>query len=287
SRLYHIQGDLGRAVQEIQKSVDFMKIHAPAAVKDEVIAQQVRIQLAQGRPSAAEATLRSQDTSFKEQFTLPSLVEPQKISAVRILLYRAQVQGELTHLQPGIEQADELIDWLLSESYILFALETLLLRAQLHAVAGDEQASMADYLSALKLGEPEGAITCFVEEGPLVAEDLAKMLEADQLGSVQPAYIEDILAAFSSAKQPGVQPGKGVVTQTLAADPEDQIIVPLTERELDVLRLMAEGLKYEEIGDRLYISLNTVRYHVKAIYGKLNVNNRTKAIEKAHQLGIL
>jgi LuxR family maltose regulon positive regulatory protein len=287
SRLYHIQGDLGRAVQEIQKSVDLMKIHAPAAVKDEVIAQQVRIQLAQGCPSAAEATLRSQDTSFKEQFTLPSLVEPQKISAVRILLYRAQVQGELTHLQPGIEQADELIDWLLSESYILFALETLLLRAQLHAVAGDEQASVADYLSALKLGEPEGAITCFVEEGPLVAEDLAKMLEADQLGSVQPAYIEDILAAFSSGKQPGVQPGKGVVTQTLAADPEDQIIDPLTERELDVLRLMAEGLKYEQIGDRLYISLNTVRYHVKAIYGKLNVNNRTKAIEKAHQLGIL
>ena len=54
-----------------------------------------------------------------------------------------------------------------------------------------------------------------------------------------------------------------------------------------MLRLMAEGLKYEEIGERLYISLNTVRYHVKAIYGKLSVNNRTKAIEKAQQLGVL
>jgi len=50
---------------------------------------------------------------------------------------------------------------------------------------------------------------------------------------------------------------------------------------------MAEGLKYAEIAERLYISVNTVRYHVKALYGKLNANNRTKAIEKAQYLKIL
>ena len=61
----------------------------------------------------------------------------------------------------------------------------------------------------------------------------------------------------------------------------------MTDRELDVLRLMTEGLKYEEIAKRLFISLNTVRSHVKAIYGKLNVNNRIKAIEMARQLQIL
>ncbi|MCJ7657732.1 MAG: LuxR C-terminal-related transcriptional regulator [Anaerolineales bacterium] len=54
-----------------------------------------------------------------------------------------------------------------------------------------------------------------------------------------------------------------------------------------MLRLMAEGLKYEEIGECLYISLNTVRYHVKSIYGKLSVNNRTKAIERGERLGVL
>ena len=287
SRLYHIQGDLGRAVQEIQKSVDLMKVQAPAAVKDEVIAQQVRIQLAQGRPAAAEATLKSQVSSFKDQFSLPNLVEPLQISAVRILLYRAQVQGELANLKPGIEQADALIDWLLSESYILFALETLLLRAQLHAAAGDEGASVADYLAALQLGEPEGAISCFVEEGPVVAEALANMLACHQLETVNPAYVKEILAAFASAKKAAAQGAESTTEHAPAGDPQDQVIEPLTSRELEVLHLMAEGLKYEEIGDRLYISLNTVRYHVKAIYGKLNVNNRTKAIEKAHQFGIL
>ena len=60
------------------------------------------------------------------------------------------------------------------------------------------------------------------------------------------------------------------------------MIEPLTDRELDVLRLMTDGLKYEEIAGRLFISLNTVRTYVKGIYRKLNVNNRSKAIIQAH-----
>ena len=85
-----------------------------------------------------------------------------------------------------------------------------------------------------------------------------------------------ILAAF---------PGPGPSTATPSRPPPE--FEPLTERELDVLRLMAEGMKYEEIAERLYISLNTVRSHVKAVYGKFGVDNRTKAIEAARQMRIL
>jgi LuxR family maltose regulon positive regulatory protein len=60
-------------------------------------------------------------------------------------------------------------------------------------------------------------------------------------------------------------------------------VEPLSERELDVLRLIAEGLTYQEIGAQLVISLNTVRSHVKAVYGKLGVNNRTQAIASARR----
>jgi len=65
------------------------------------------------------------------------------------------------------------------------------------------------------------------------------------------------------------------------------MLEPLTERELEVLRLIAEGLKYEEIAGRLFISLNTVRTYVKAIYGKLSVNNRTQAIACAREMKLI
>jgi LuxR family maltose regulon positive regulatory protein len=82
---------------------------------------------------------------------------------------------------------------------------------------------------------------------------------------------------------PDLPPASGPVA---LVEPETPV-EPLTDRELEVLGLMAEGLKYKEIAARLFISLNTVRFHVKAIYGKLNVNNRTGAIQMARQRRIL
>ncbi len=65
------------------------------------------------------------------------------------------------------------------------------------------------------------------------------------------------------------------------------LVEPLTERELDVLRLLAEGLTYAEIAARLVVSLNTVRFHVKEIYGKLGVNRQAQAVARARELGLL
>jgi LuxR family maltose regulon positive regulatory protein len=62
---------------------------------------------------------------------------------------------------------------------------------------------------------------------------------------------------------------------------------PLSERELEVLRLLAAGYKYKEVAERLVISMNTVRSHTKNVYSKLNVNNRTQAIARAKELNML
>jgi len=65
------------------------------------------------------------------------------------------------------------------------------------------------------------------------------------------------------------------------------LVEPLSEREIEVLRLIAEGCKYKEIAERLVVSINTVRHHTRNLYGKLEVNNRTQAIGKAKDLNLL
>ncbi|MGW8251013.1 MAG: LuxR C-terminal-related transcriptional regulator, partial [Anaerolineales bacterium] len=243
--------------------------------------QQVRIDLARDRLTAAESALEGEGFTFRDGFAFPGLqldqviaphAAPLYVSALCILLYRASTLRESDSLEQGIILADHLIDGALQRQYIPFALEALLLRAQLYAALGDDQSSQEDYLHALQLGQPEGLVSVFVESGAPTASALAEMLEKDHLGDVRAEYAGKILAAFPRLQQtPDVT----------------ELIEPLTERELEVLRLMADGLKYGEIAARLYISLNTVRSHVKAIYGKLDVNNRTKAVETAHRLGIL
>ena len=165
---------------------------------------------------------------------------------------------------------------MLQSGYLPVALETLLLRAQLQAASGSMQASQADMARALELGEPEGIISIFVEEGQPIADVLTLLLERSRLAPVFASYIRSILAAFPSA-----------VPQVNSPVKPESIIEPLTERELDVLRLIADGFKYEEIAVKLFISLNTVRTYIKGIYGKLEVNSRSQAVLIARQNQIL
>ncbi len=298
SRLFQIEGNLEAAVRELQKAVDLMQVVAPAAVREEVVSQQVRIYLAQNQLTAAEALLTGHGFSFQDQFSFPDLNPGQQnvrpvavlyLSALRILLHRARVRRELAISKPSIELADQLIAGALQHHYIPFALEALLVRAQLHATLGNEQASLADCAQAMELAEPEGFMSVFVEEGPPIAAALAALLKHDRLSAAQRTHVEKILAALAGPRpqldtrgEQFAPPGPAAQAGSVMA-----LIEPLTDRELDVLRLMVEGLKYEEIAGRLFISVNTVRSHVKVIYGKLAVKNCTQAIERARRLQLL
>jgi LuxR family maltose regulon positive regulatory protein len=97
-----------------------------------------------------------------------------------------------------------------------------------------------------------------------------------------PGYVGKLLAAFEDGEQ-----GSKSKSYLPPAPPAQSLIEPLSQRELEVLQLIAQGLSNREIGERLFLSLNTVKVHARNIYGKLGVSNRTEASARARDMGIL
>ncbi len=297
SRLSHIEGDLDTAAREIQKAADLLPLEVPEYIRQEVVSQQVRVYLALDRPAAAEIALRGPGFSFDEQHSFLDIPADYAAQAsfqgsisyskgllynsfLRLLLSKARTENDPVRLKSGIEFAEGLIDRAFKSQQLMVALETLLLRAQMYAELEDLPASKTDYVRVLRLAEPELFIGVFVEHGLPVAEALSNLVRQNQLGDISLPFVERVLDAFAVSLSPqSEKPG----TELHVEGSPVKLVEPLTERELEVLRLMAEGLKYKEIAERLFISLNTVRYHVKAIYSKLNASNRIQAIELARQ----
>jgi LuxR family maltose regulon positive regulatory protein len=124
---------------------------------------------------------------------------------------------------------------------------------------------------ALAFAEPGGFIRIFVNEG-LPMEQL--LSEAATRG-VMSDYIRKLLAAFDAEKQ------------NTAVKSSQPLVEPLSQRELEVLQLIAQGLSNDEIGKRLFLALDTVKGHNRRIYEKLQVQRRTEAVARARELGLL
>ncbi len=296
SRLLEMGGDLEAAAREIQSALELVQVATPAYVRQEAISQQVRVALARNRPDVAEMALQGEGFSFRGTVSFPDIPPGESIpysmgllynSGLRVLLHQARSRRDSTGLRAGITFADQLIEGARRGRYLPILLETLLLRAQIHALLGDRTASRMDTVRALELAEPEDFVALFVEQGLPVADALSELIQQNGLGAVQPDYVQRILAAFSKLESPDALRDDRPAPSPPSETEREALIEPLTDREMDVLRLMAQGLKYREIAAELFISLNTVRSHVKAIYGKLNVNNRTNAITTARQRQIL
>ena len=155
-------------------------------------------------------------------------------------------------------------------------LEGLILLALVFSLQGDTDQALAYLETALSIGEPEGFIRIFVDEGPPMAHLLYKALSH----GVAPEYVNRLLAALPDAEPQQAGPLE-------MQSPEPDLVEPLSERELEVLALIARGLTNREIASRLFLSLNTVKAHTRNIYGKLGVHNRTKGVARAQTLGIL
>jgi LuxR family maltose regulon positive regulatory protein len=151
-----------------------------------------------------------------------------------------------------------------------------MLQALASQARGDTDQAMDVLEQALTLAEPGGFIRIFVDEGP----PMARLLYEAATRGIAPDYARRLLAIFPIAEPEQIDP-----TKTQA--PKSELVEPLSEREIEVLQLIAEGLTNSEIATRLFLSLNTVKVHTRNIYGKLGVHNRTQAVARARALGVL
>ncbi len=159
-----------------------------------------------------------------------------------------------------------------------FTIEVLALQALLHDAQRDEQAALARLQQAVSLAEPGGFIRLFVDLGPRMASLVARL----RWTGILPAYAAQILQAFG-------EPTAAVSRPQAAVSPMSQmeLVEPLTDREHDILILLAQRLTAKEIAQALVISPMTVKRHAANIYSKLQVNGRREAVAKATSLGLL
>jgi LuxR family maltose regulon positive regulatory protein len=155
-------------------------------------------------------------------------------------------------------------------------LEALILLALVFSLQGQTDQAFVPLEKALSMGEPEGYIRIFVDEGT----PMARLLYEAATRGIAPDYARRLLTAFPDLESEQAVPPN-------AQTPEFDWIEPLSERELEVLALVAEGLTNREIAHRLFLTLNTVKAHTGNIYGKLSVHSRTQAVARARALGVL
>jgi LuxR family maltose regulon positive regulatory protein len=205
----------------------------------------------------------------------PRLDEGRDLVSAHLRKYECLVLARLLNLQGRSAEALGVLEPLLVQARQLgrvdLVIQIQIQRALAHQAKGQDAQAMDALGEALSLAEPEGYLRIFLDEG----EPIARLLRQAASRGMAPAYITKLLAAF------GLESAKETSSKVRS------LTEPLSERELEVLRLLAAGLSNPEIAEELVVAVSTVRSHCKSIYGKLGVHKRWDALQRAHELQLI
>jgi LuxR family maltose regulon positive regulatory protein len=194
----------------------------------------------------------------------------------RVLIAQNDPSAGLAVLEPQRQQAvakgslDCLLRVMVVQSIALYA-------------TGDKKKAVELVSEVLARAEPEGCIRLFVDEGL----QMARLLTEAASRGVKPEYVAKLLAAFEAEKQSAMAASQGKIGNKPALSPAQPLIEPLSQRELEILKLISQGLSNRAIGERLFLALDTVKGHNRRIFDKLQVQSRTEAVARAQELCLL
>ena len=268
ARIRQARGDQAGALEAIGEAERLV----PSTVVDlffPVAVQRARLLLAQGKVEDTARWCTERGLGVEDE---PSyLREREHLVLARVLL----AQGK-------VDQALRLHRWQLEEAQAQrrrgSEIEILMLQALALWERDAKERAVSTLTQALTLAEPEGYVRTFVDEGPELALLVSEVLEAQQRGQLHPPvpahYLRKLLTALEQAA-------------SSATPPTAELPEPLSERELEVLILIAAGKSNRRIAQELFVTAGTVKTHIRSIYRKLDAHSRTQALVRARELNLL
>ena len=266
ARVRAAEGDLDRALALINEAEhlyvsDFFPNVRPVA------ALRARLWIANSQLREALGWARQAGVSGDDE--LNYLREFEHITLARLLLARAKSERTEALIGDALALLGRLGEAATTGARVSSMIEILVLEALALQAQGDTAAALGALERALTASEPEGHVRVFMEEG----QPMTSLLREAARRGIAPAYIAELLDSVAAPRRHSLK--------------KQGLIEPLSERELDVLRLLGSELSGPDIARELMVSLNTLRTHTKNIYMKLGVNNRRAALRRAQELDLL
>ncbi len=322
SHLLYEWNRLDEAQQMVAHSIRLNDLPQVPHLAIDIRQAQARLLLAKGDIDGAQAALEEAGHLIQEHYCWPEVVTANECYEVRLWLARGDLDSAIRwadRCRPvgleGLDFAQEMTE--IARARVLLAqglldgavsllgrlaasaeaggrtgrlIEILMLKAlglsMIYARVQKRDATRSELKAlgqSLALAKSEGYVRLFVDEGPL----MMVLLRRAAAYGIEPAYVQELLVASRAGTS---ATGSTVQIIPLSSDPrrvQTSLVEPLSERELEVLRLVAQGLSNREIAERLVVAVGTVKVHVHNICGKLDARNRTQAILRAQQLDLL
>ena len=276
ARIRHAQGDAAGALEAMGEAGQAGLSPQVITLFNPVPSQRARLLLAQGDTAAAARWTQQRGLRPDDEPGYPQ--EREYLVLARVLLAQDR---------PG--QALTLLDRLLAQAATVgrigSVIEIRALQALAHQASRDEPAAMAALVEALTLSCPQGHVRVFADEGPPMGALLGRLVAAHRARQAPARRIPLRCLARLVQALDGKPNAAAALRPELGTVPG--LIEPLTGRELEVLRLVAAGKSNQRIAHDLVVALDTVKKHVTHVLGKLGAANRTEAVARARDLGLI
>ncbi len=284
ARVRQARGDASGAQETIERAQQLAAVFDATDWDDVLVGMyQARLWIEQGNLDAAvrwaeeqriEVTTVSSESQERDEYIKSHLLRYEYPVLARLWLK----QG---HPEKALTAVESMLSRLKGQGRRDMTIEAHMLQAVALQAMGDTGPALAALARALVLAKPGGYVRIFLDGGPPVAE-LFRLAAAQ---GIEPYFARRILDAFAHEQQAESVPHLGVPAEKLPF--QGDLVEPLTEREVEILGLLASGRSNREIAQTLFIALGTVKKHLKNVYSKLDVHSRTQAVARARDLRIL